>query len=66
MNATRDFFGEHLLNLATDNDNIVVVSCDLGKLQELWNSKKFPERYIEAGIAEANAISIASGMSKEG
>ena len=67
MNATRDFFGEHLLNLATGNDNIVVVNCDLGEATRVMEfKKKFPERYIEAGIAEANAISIASGMSKEG
>lgn len=67
MKATRDFFGEHLLNLATNNDKIVVINCDLGEATRVLEfKKKFPERYIDAGIAEANAISIAAGMSKEG
>ena len=31
MSATRDFFGDHLVNLAAENSKIVVVNCDLGE-----------------------------------
>lgn len=67
MKATRDFFGEHLISLAELDSSIVVVNCDLGEATRTLDFKrKFPNRFIECGIAEANAISIASGLSKNG
>ena len=67
MSATRDFFGDHLVNLAAENSKIVVVNCDLGEATRTLEFKNlYPDRYIEAGIAEANAISISSGLAKEG
>lgn len=67
MSATRDFFGDHLVNLAAKNSKIVVVNCDLGEATRTLEFKNlYPDRYIEAGIAEANAISISSGLAKEG
>ena len=67
MKATRDFFGEYLISLAELDSSIVVVNCDLGEATRTLDFKrKFPNRFIECGIAEANAISIASGLSKNG
>jgi transketolase len=67
VKATRDFFGEHLISLAELDSSIVVVNCDLGEATRTLDFKrKFPNRFIECGIAEANAISIASGLSKNG
>ncbi len=67
MKATRDFFGDYLVTLADKDASIVVVNCDLGEATRTLKFKeKFPQRFIECGIAEANAISIASGLSKNG
>jgi len=67
MKATRDFFGDYLLKLAKNNPKIVVVNCDLGEATRTLAFKDiYPERYIQAGIAEANAISISAGLAKEG
>lgn len=67
MTATRDFFGEYLLELGKQDESIVVVNCDLGEATRTLSFKNlFPERYIECGIAEANAISISAGLSKNG
>ena len=67
MKATRDFFGEYLLEIAAKDESIVVVNCDLGEATRTLAFKEmYPERFIESGIAEANAISIAAGLSKNG
>lgn len=60
--ATRDGFGEELLN-----SNAYVIGADLAKATKTDKFKeKFPERYIDVGIGEANMIGIASGMSEYG
>ena len=65
--ATRDAFGNELLNIASQNSNIVVVSCDLsGATKTKDFAKKYPERFFEVGIAEQNGVSIACGLSFEG
>lgn len=65
--ATRDGFGEGILDLGKNNKNIVVLSADLSKATRTSAfSKEFPERFYECGIAECNAIGIASGLSENG
>ena len=65
MKATRDGFGEELLKLGGDRDDLVVLSADLSKATKTaFFAKEFPERFIECGIAECNAIGIASGLSE--
>ena len=65
--ATRDHFGKNLIELAESNEKVVVVSCDLaGATRTAAFKKAFPDRFVECGIAEANAISIAAGMAQEG
>jgi transketolase len=67
LKATRDGFGEELVNLAENNDKLVVLSADLSKATKtIYFAKKYPERFFECGIAECNAIGIASGFSENG
>jgi len=66
-NSIRQAFGDTLVKLAKTNKNIYVVSCDLKSSLFLTNfAKKFPRRFIECGVAEANAAGIASGLAKTG
>ena len=67
MKATRDWFGEALVRVAEANDKVVVVNCDLASATKTQKFKlKFPDRFVECGIAEANAISLAAGLAQEG
>jgi transketolase len=67
MLATRDHFGRELVELGRANQDIVVINCDLASATRTAEFKKtFPDRFIECGIAEANAISIAAGLAQEG
>jgi transketolase len=60
---TRAGFGDGILEIARENKNVVVLTADLAgsfKLGPLM--KELPERFIEVGIAEANMIGIAAGL----
>lgn len=65
--ATRQAFGEALAQLGEKHSNIVVLDADLAKStkSEIF-AKKFPERFFEMGIAEANMIGTAAGLSFTG
>src|SRR3954470_9791235 len=65
--ATRQAFGESLARLGESHPEIVVLDADLAKStkSELF-MKKFPERFFEMGIAEANMIGTAAGLSLTG
>lgn len=65
--ATRDHFGEYLIKLGEKHKNIFVTGCDLATATRSMDfKKKFPDRYVECGISEANAISISAGLFLEG
>lgn len=69
MNLTsmRTSFGETLCQLAQNNPNIYVVDADLKSALNLDEfAQKFPTRFIECGVAEANAAGIAAGLAKTG
>jgi transketolase len=67
VKATRDWFGEALVDLGASHSNVVVVNCDLGSATKtLKFGQIFPQRFYECGIAEANAIGVASGLAQEG
>lgn len=67
MKATRDWFGEVIAAIAEADDKIVVVNCDLASATRTQKFKlTFPDRFIECGIAEANAIGVAAGLAQEG
>ena len=65
--ATRNAYGEALVELARDNDKIVVLDADLAHAtMTVTFQKEFPERHFNAGIAEANMVNMAAGMSTMG
>ena len=60
---TRSGFGEALLELGKQNKDVVALCADLtGSLKMDAFAKQFPERFFEVGIAEANMMCIAAGM----
>ena len=60
---TRSGFGDGILEAARKNENVVALTADLaGSLKLQAFIKEFPERFFQVGIAEANMISIAAGM----
>ena len=65
--ATRAAYGKTLLELGKENPNIVVLDADLsGSTQTKHFAKEFPERFFNMGIAEANMVSTAAGLSRSG
>lgn len=65
--ATRDGFGEALVELGQVNQNIVVLTADLSDSTRVLDfAKKFPERFIECGVAEQNMAGIAAGLAAAG
>jgi len=65
--ATRQAFGEALADLGELHPQIVVLDADLSKstFSNLF-AKRFPERFLEMGIAEANMIGTAAGLALSG
>ncbi|HRD57212.1 MAG TPA: transketolase C-terminal domain-containing protein [Ferruginibacter sp.] len=60
---TRSGFGDGIVEAARNNENIVALTADLaGSLKLGAFMKEFPERYFQVGIAEANMMGIAAGM----
>jgi transketolase len=60
---TRSGFGDGIVEAARKNPNIVALTADLlGSLKLNQFVKEFPERFIQCGIAEANMIGIAAGL----
>jgi transketolase len=60
---TRSGFGVGMLELGRKNPNVVALCADLlGSLKLDDFVKEFPERFVQCGIAEANMISVAAGM----
>lgn len=60
---TRSGFGEGLLEIGQENENVVGLCADLtGSLKMDAFQKTFPERFFQVGIAEANMIGMAAGM----
>ena len=65
--ATRDSYGNALTELGAEAANLVVLDADLaGATKTATFMKAFPERHFDAGIAEANMICMAAGMSTAG
>ena len=65
--ATRQSYGEELAKLGEENENIVVLDADLSTATktELF-AEKFPDRFIDVGIAEQNLMGISAGLSTFG
>jgi transketolase len=67
LEATRDGFGEALVELGETNSNVVVLSADVSSSTRCDEfEKKFPKRFFQIGIAEQNLAGIASGLGVSG
>ena len=65
--ATRDSFGNALVELGNERDDFVVLDADLAAATKTGVFKKaFPERHYDCGIAEQNMVSIAAGIAATG
>ena len=63
MKATRQSYGEALVELGKENENIVVLDADLATATKTIEfAKEFPKRFFDIGIAEADMIGTAAGM----
>lgn len=64
MKALRDAFGDEILKLGGENQNIYVLDCDIGKSCKTVPFKDaYPNQYANVGIAEQNAAGMAAGLS---
>ena len=64
---TRSGFGAGLYELGLENPDVVALCADLtGSLKMEKFEKEFPERFYQCGIAEANMVNIAAGLSLSG
>jgi len=67
MTANRDGFGKALLELGETNEQVVVLCADLAESTRVLAFKeKYPDRYIEIGVAEQNLATVASGLANYG
>ena len=65
--ATREGYGQALAELGAEFDNIVVLDADLaGSTKTGVFAKAFPNRFFNCGIAEANMMCVAAGLSTTG
>lgn len=65
--ATRESYGNALVELGKEHEDIVVLDADLAAATKTGVFKKaFPERHIDCGIAECNMIGVAAGLAATG
>ncbi|MDT8899962.1 transketolase family protein [Anaeroselena agilis] len=65
--GTREAFTQALLEMAESDDRLLLVSPDsLKAMRATPFADRFPERYIEVGIAEQNAVAVAAGLASSG
>ena len=65
--ATRVAYGEYLAKLGNENEKLVVLDADLaGATMTQYFKKAHPDRFFDCGIAEANMVDVAAGMSTMG
>ena len=63
MIATRDGFGDEIVELGKEDKNVLVVDADIGKSCKIGAFRKeLPEQYLNVGIAEQNCAGVAAGL----
>ena len=63
MIATRDGFGDEIVELGKEDKNVLVVDADIGKSCKTGAFRKeLPEQYLNVGIAEQNCAGVAAGL----
>ena len=67
MAATRDGYGKGLVEAGEKDERVVVLCADLTEsTRSLWFAEKFPERFVQLGVAEQNMATVAAGMANYG
>lgn len=67
MVPTRDGYGKGLLKAGQKDERVVVLCADLAEsTRSHWFKEKYPERFIELGVAEQNMATVAAGMANYG
>jgi len=67
LSATRDGFGQAMVEVGYKHPEVVVLSADLSESLKLAEFKReFPSRFIECGVAEQNMMSVAAGLALAG
>ncbi|WP_287449935.1 transketolase family protein, partial [Sellimonas sp.] len=65
--ATRESYGNALVELGKEHDDVIVLDADLAGATKTGTFKKaFPERHIDCGIAEGNMMGVAAGLAATG
>ena len=65
--ATREALGDELTALGAVREDLVVLTADLADATRVeYFRHKYPERFIECGIAEANMMGVAAGLAATG
>jgi len=65
--ATREGFGEAMVEIGKRNNNVVVVTADLGESMKVDGFEKmYPERFIQVGVAEQNMMGVSAGLALSG
>ena len=65
--ATRESYGNALVEIGAEHDNLIVLDADLAAATKTGVFKKaYPDRHIDCGIAECNMMGIAAGLSTTG
>ncbi len=65
--AIRDGYGKGLLGLGDQFDDVVALDADLaGSTRSQWFQERFPERFVQMGIAEQDMVVTAAGMAHMG
>jgi len=64
---TRQGFADGLMELARENQRVVVLDCDVSKATQTCDFQRlFPQRFFNCGVQEANMMSVAAGLALEG
>src|SRR3989344_6020671 len=67
MLPTRDGYGKGLVDAGEKDQKVLVLCADLAEsTRSHWFSEKFPNRFIELGVAEQNMATVAAGMANYG
>ena len=67
MVPTRDGFGKGLVEAGEKDERVVVLCADLSESTRVhWFAQKFPQRFVQVGVAEQNMATVASGMANYG
>jgi len=62
----RNFFAKHLESLAEQDDRVLLLYGDIGNKLFDGFKEKFPDRFFNCGVAEANMVGVAAGLAKSG